>query len=143
MRKYLTLLIINTILLSNLNAQKIFKQQLRLAEPAQLIMSNYTAIKFCNDLGPQKFDINNPYTNLQLLIDEQEKVSHILYQTDFSGNISFVALSNNINERFNCDNTGLLRFCSCIKKIDAHIFDSEKSEGMIDCILSQLNLCNE
>lgn len=143
MSKHLTLLIISTILFSNLNAQKIFKQQLTLAEPAQLILSNYTTIKSCNDLSTQKFDINNPYTNLQLLTDEEEQISHILYQTDFSGNISFIALSNNIYGRFNCDNTGLLRFCSCIKKIDTHIFDSEKSEGMIDCILNQLNFCKE
>ena len=120
------------------NCQKFELQELKTISANQILTGSYTKIELCNVFQNNQFDIRNPYTNLEILKDENGVVYHILFQTDFSGLINYVSISNNLIEKFNCRPNSY--FCSCLKKINQQHFDSVKTTALIDCIMSQLNL---
>ena len=120
-------------------SQRLELQELKTISANQVLTSSYTKIELCNVFQNNLFDIKNPYSYLQILNDENGTIYHLLYQTDFSGLINHISISNNLTEKFNC--RPISYFCSCIKKINQRHFDSVKTTAIIDCIMSQLNLC--
>lgn len=121
--------------------QRFQLQELKTISANQILTGSYTKIELCAVFQNNLFDSKNPYTYLEILNDENGVVYHILYQTDFSGLINHISISNNLTEKFNC--RPKIYFCSCIKKINQQHFDSVKTTAIIDCIMSQLNLCVE
>lgn len=111
--------------------------------PSKIKGSNYTPLFFDNESkGKAIFDLSNPYTYLQIIDDINYNAYHILYQTDFVGNITFLALSNNLMERFNYKKDGFIGYNWCIRKIKKDNFSIETINTIIDCILTRLNTAN-
>jgi len=132
----------------------VFSQQLSFAQtytksenisvaPSKIKSGNYTPLFFDKESkGKAIFELNNPYTYLQIIDDINYNAYHILFQTDFVGNITFIALSNNLMERFNYKKDGFIEYNWCIKKIKKENFSIEKTNAIIDCILTRLNTVN-
>jgi len=108
--------------------------------PSKINGNNYTPLFFdIESKGKAIFDLSNLYTYLQIIDDINYNSYHILYQTDFVGNITFIALSNNLMERFNYKKDGFIGYNWCIRKIKKDNFSIETTNAIIDCILTRLN----
>lgn len=124
---------------SNVIGQQFELKELNSIATNQILPGSYMKVDLCDVYQSHDFSASNPYTFLQVVKDEEGKFYHILYQTDFSGMVNYVGISNNLSEMFNCRASRF--FCSCLKKTDSHMFDSIKTTDTINCILSQLNFC--
>lgn len=105
----------------------------------EIIISNYSPINI--KVNVNRFDIHTPYTNLVILTDDRETVGHILYQTDFDDNISFIGISNNLLERFTCKTRPLFKLNACINEIDKSTLPFFAIKNIIDCIVDRINEC--
>ena len=136
------------ILLLSLNWGTIFsqsfeKQQQTNAVASQIILNNYTALSLEVGKKPVAFDLSNTYTYIQPVNDKLGNVYHILFQTDFFGKLNYIALSNNLNEIFNCEKKSLIGFYACIKNIGKSFISTEIIDAIINCILNRINYCAE
>ncbi len=115
-------------------------------EPAQVISDNYICIILQKEIDAEpffnRFDKSNPYTYLQLIHDKNGKDSHILYQTNFSGSILFLAYSNNLSIYFNGRDKPLNVFMNCIRECNAHISAVQNAAAAISCIMQRLEFCS-
>ncbi len=114
--------------------------------PEVIIIENYTAVgsHSNNTLFPTKkeFDYHNKETYLLPVTKEASTIFHILYQTDFSGKITFIGLSNNLLEWFLCEKKPIMSFDFCVKAIDADRFPNQYINEFIDCIMQRIQNCN-
>lgn len=124
--------------ISNAFGQRFAKISETNIRPENIIISNYFAITLPSS-EKYSFDINNADTYTQVLKDRQEVVYHILYQTDFSGNIRFVALSNNLSEFFNSNRFPLKKLHACFNKNEGAFFPREIVGKLTTCIIEGLN----
>lgn len=112
--------------------------------PESIIINNYSPLSLpAAQKKKSSFDITNSDTYMMILRDRNEGICHILYQTDFEGNLNFIALSNNLIGFFNCNDRTLIDFYNCIKKTADAFFPGELSAKVISCILSRLNSCGD
>ena len=85
------------------------------------------------------YNPDNRETFLEILQDNHLKKAHILIQTDFFGNINYVALSNNINALLNKKDKPSFIFDHCIQEINNGF--SNQMENIIiltNCIIDRL-----
>ena len=129
-----------------------FAQQFNAAEistikPLQVIIENYTRVDLSNDViddaMANTFNINNPYTYLQMVNDAAGKSYHILLQTNFMGKILFLAYSNNLSAVFNKKDRPRFLFIHCLKEINNHLSSIQITDDAIKCIIERLNYCSE
>jgi histidinol phosphatase-like enzyme len=132
------------LLIAKAYGQRFAKTNETITPPGNIIISNYFPIEW-SSIEPVKslFDINNNYTYMVIVSDKQDGIYHILYQTDFSGNIIYIGLSNNLTDFFYCTNHPMTGLFSCVKKNDGMFLPAEISEKIISCIISRLNCCKE
>jgi hypothetical protein len=128
-------------------AQRFVRGQQSTIQASQILIDNYTTISLLSKKDETStlniFDNSNPYTFIQNLTDSDEKIYQILFQTDFLGKLHLLAISNNLNEIFNCADKPRLRFLSCIKDVHASDFPTENIEKALHCLIERLNYCGE
>ena len=124
-------------------SQPFEKQQPISAVASQIIINNYTAVSLEAGKKSVAFNLSDIYTYIQPVNDKAGNVYHILYQTDFFGKLIYIALSNNLNEIFNCEKKSLIGFYACIKNADKLSFSTENIDAIINCILTRINYCVE
>jgi len=122
-------------------AQDFIKTNQLVTDPTAIIIKNYSPISLINEKHFQDFDLKNKYTFIQKITDRNNTVYHILYQTDFFGKISFIALNTDLLEIFNCNKVELLSFYACNHKNSISNFSMEIIDNIINCILERLNYC--
>ncbi len=128
-------------------AQSFSKTHHSPVQTCNVILDNYTSLvlkaynKSLSNIN--HFDPGNPYTFIQTIQDENDKTYQILYQTDFGGNVLFLAYSNNLEDIFNRTEKPLFRFLSCIGNVNASDFSTENIEKSVNCIVERLNYCRE
>ena len=83
-------------------------------------------------------DRNNPYSSVELIMDPSGKLYQILWQTDFSGVLTCLAVSKNLENRLMGKNRPLLAFRSCLAAIQNAQTSLLQKEAAIDCIMLQL-----
>jgi len=132
---------IGVLLFLNTNAQQWETGLLMRTDPFSIITSHYLKVGNCDNSLYQEFDVKNPYTYLQLMNDEKGKTYHLLYQTDFSENLTFAAVSNNINQ--SCFQIRKAATCGCIKKMQEETFSSLQTSGMLQCVKETMMTCAE
>lgn len=132
---------------NEINAQTFSKGHHASMQANQIVIDNYTSITLKNGnkslSNINQFDSGNPYSYFQNIQDENDKIYQVLYQTDFWGNVLFLAYSNNLNEAFNGIAKPLYRFLSCIETVNASDFPTENIERAVNCIIERLNYCRE
>ena len=87
------------------------------------------------------FDNNNPYTYLQLMVDETGTKCQILYQTDITDALEYLSISN--NTKYQCFEIKKNEYCSCVKKSKEETFASLQTSAIIDCVVRILRRCAE
>ena len=109
--------------------------------PLQLLPQNYLFISKENgDRIQSKFNIQNTDTFLQLVYDEKGVTHHVLYQTEWNGKLSFLAISKELETFFYCKrSTAVFNFC--INKTKQFEFTEDINKSILDCVLKQLNSC--
>ncbi len=116
-------------------------------KPSQVIIENYTIVKLSKKIIDEsmanRFDVTNPYTYLQVVMDAFGKRSHILFQTNFSGKILFLCYSNNISGLFNKKNKPTFLFSRCLNGVNDHISSVQMAEAVTGCMIDRLNYCFE
>ena len=131
------------ILLFGVNAQQFSKAELSTIKPSQVIVENYSLINLSKEIVEDpmanKFDVNNPYTYLQIVIDARSNRFHILFQTSFTGKILFLSYSNNLAGLFNKKSKPMFLFTRCLKEINNHISSIEIIDAAVGCIIERLN----
>lgn len=129
----------------NINAQQFSTGELATIKPLQVIVENYTQVNLSEDIikdqQANRFDINNPYTYLQIILDAKTSRYHILFQTSFTGKILFLSYSNNLSVIFNKKNKPMFLFTHCLKKINNHLSSIQIIDAVITCMLERLNYC--
>ncbi|MEO6668939.1 MAG: hypothetical protein ABIN36_05655 [Ferruginibacter sp.] len=132
---------------SPLHAQNYFRGEQTVIQPLQVMIDNYTAINLvkdvANDPNANRFDKYNPYTFLQLIYDSYRKDYQVLFQTNFSGKILFLAYSNNLSAIFNNREKPFNVFANCIRDVNDHLSPVQNMEAAIKCIIDRLNYCSE
>lgn len=128
-------------------SQRFERSQHSTIQASQILIDNYTTVSLPGKkdemINLNSFDRSNPYTFLQNLTDSEEKTYQILFQTDFLGKLHLLAISNNLNEIFNCTEKPMHRFLSCIKDVHASDFPAENIEKALNCVIERLNYCRE
>lgn len=110
-------------------------------DPYSVILENYVVVTICHEPIKNEFDRKNPYTYLLLIHDKVGNPIHLLYQTDFTENLSFVAVSSNINRQELLNRK--IEICSCMKKLGYETFDSVRTSGMLRCLTESLLKCTD
>ena len=129
-----------TILLSiNINAQKLELTTLKRIEPITIITSNYVSMPDCSMSNKKVFDFNNPYTYLQLMVDESGNSYQMLYQTNITDALEYLSLSNNAN--YQCFAVKKNEYCSCVNKSHEETFSSLQTSATLDCAVRILRRC--
>jgi len=132
--------LIITILISiNINAQKLELTTLKRIEPITIITSNYVSMPDCSMSNKKVFDFNNPYTYLQLMVDESGNSYQMLYQTNITDALEYLSLSNNAN--YQCFAVKKNEYCSCVNKSHEETFSSLQTSAMLDCAVRILRRC--
>jgi hypothetical protein len=132
---------------SNPYAQSIFKGITVNISPSIIIMEEYTTLDLHENnhkfLLQKSFDYKNDATFILPLTDENSKVFHVLYQTDFSGKLIYLAVSNNLLKWFVCEEKPMFSFDLCIKKMDCTFFPEKCIDEVIECVMQRLRACYE
>lgn len=131
---------------SNTPAQIFFRADKTSVDPRQVIAENYSVIRL-PDAGNEEMKLNifsrdNPYTWLQLIADDRQKVYHIIYQTSFTGRLLYLGISNNLLALFSKKEKPMFIFNDCLEKLRDEIMSEKIREGAIDCILERLLYCS-
>jgi len=144
-------MILLTVLLNLVSAneksygQQFSKSELSVIKPSQVIQENYVVINLSKDIidnvMANRFDVNNPYTYLQVVNDASTNKYHILFQTDFNGKILFLSYSSNLSMVFNKQDKPMFLFTRCLRDINNHISSVQVMDGAVKCILDRLNYC--
>jgi hypothetical protein len=135
--KNLYLLIIIITISIKINAQKFELTAIKRMDPSTIITSNYINLPDCSTSNNKLFDFNNPYTYLQLIVDESRNSYQMLYQTDFTNSLEYLSISNNAN--YQCFTIKKYEFCSCVSKSHEELFSSLQTSAILDCVVRILN----
>lgn len=129
-----------------LNAQLYVAGEFSAIKTQQVIIENYTSVKLVKEfreaMPVPSFDPKNPYTFLQLVMDEKGNNYHILLQTNFSGKLEYLAYSNNLSALFNKKDKPMFLFLHCLKEMDKHALSVQITGAAIKCIIDRLNYCS-
>lgn len=131
----------------NITAQQFTIRELSTIKPSQVIIENYTIVNLSKEIidnnMANRFDINNPYTYLQIVSDEKGNSYHILIQTSFEGKVLFLSYSNNLSALFNKTDKPMFLFTRCLKEINSQLSSPRIMDAAIKCIVTRLNYCYE
>jgi hypothetical protein len=127
-------------------AQTFNKGNLSPISTGQIIQENYLTIR----LNPEQvadpkanlFDISNTDTHLQVLIDNSGRKYHILLQTNFTGRVTFLSISNNLSIIFNKKDKPMFIFDNCIQDLNTFILPKQNIETAIKCVIERLEYCS-
>jgi len=137
--KNLSILIITIVISIKMNAQKLELTALKRIDPTIIIISNYKSIPECSMSKNKKFNNSNPYTYLQLMVDENGEMYQILYQTDIADSLVYLAISN--NAKYECFEVKKNEYCSCVRKSHEESFPSLQTSSTLDCVVRILRRC--
>jgi hypothetical protein len=107
----------------------------------QLVINNYVPLKIAGFELNNYFNNKNPYTYLLLIGDEQGRNHQLIYQTNFTGALEYIGLSNNLYNHFKCNENPFWKFNSCINQIDKTNLNTIYIDAVVDCILMRINDC--
>ena len=128
-------------------AQQYSTTELSIIKPSQVILENYTRVNLSNEtIGDPManiFDLHNPYTYLQMIIDAAGNRYHIILQTNFFGKILFLCYSNNLSAVFNKKDKPQFLFRHCLKEMNNHLSAVQVTNTAIKCVLDRLNYGSE
>jgi uncharacterized protein YaaN involved in tellurite resistance len=74
-----------------------------------------------------------------LIFDKAGTVYHVLYQTNFTGKILYLAYSNELVQVFEKKQRLSPAFRNCISMVNNYWMASQNAEAAINCILNRLN----
>lgn len=138
--KNLSLLTITIVISIRMNAQQLELTSLKRIDPSTIISSNYKSILECRMSKYKIFDNNNPYTYVQLMVDENGKIYQILYQTDIADKLVYLSISNNF--KCDCFEVNKNEFCNCVKKSHEESISSLQTSYILDCAFRILRRCD-
>jgi len=122
-------------------SQVYFRKNWLMISNDQLVINNYTVLKIPGVALNNYFNTKNPYTYLLLIGDEQGRNHQLIYQTNFTGNLEYIGLSNSIYNQFKCAQMSTWKFMTCINQTDKTTLNSIFIDEIIDCILMRINDC--
>lgn len=137
--KNLSLLTITVVISIKMNAQKLELTSLKRIDPSTIIISNYKSMPDCNLSKYKIFDNNNPYTYLQLMVDENGNMYQMLYQTDIADALVYLSISNNFKNE--CFEVKKYEYCKCINKSHEESIPSFQTSCTLDCAFKILRRC--
>jgi hypothetical protein len=128
------------------HAQAFNRGSLSAISTNQVIPENYSSVR----LDPEQvadpkaniFDISNADTHLQVLIDNAGRKYHILLQTNFTGRVTFLSISNNLATTFSKKDKPMLMFNDCIQDLNTSIIQKQNIEIVIKCVIERLEYCS-
>jgi hypothetical protein len=126
------------------SAQYYYKTERYPIAPAQVLLDQYHPFSLNETPATSEnlpsFDVQNPYTYLQVIADDNGKKYHLLMQSDFFGKLLYVAYSENMNGLFKKERGDVLRVSHCMIKKKQE--SAESMEAIVDCILETINAMN-
>ena len=122
-------------------SQVYFRKNWLMISNDQLVINNYTVLKIPGVALNNYFNTKNPYTYLLLIGDEQGRNHQLIYQTNFTGKLEYIGLSNSIYNQFKCAQMSAWKFNACINQTDKTTLNSIFIDEIIDCILMRINDC--
>lgn len=122
-------------------SQTFFKKNWLMISNDQLMVNNYVPLKIADLELSKNFNTKNPYTYLLLIGDESGRNHQLVYQTNFTGTVEFIGLSNGLYNQFKCTENTFWKFNTCVQQIDQSQLKSVFIEQIIDCILMRINDC--
>lgn len=129
------------------HSQYFTKAELFVISPGQVLPENYTTINLgaevITDETANLFQSNNPETRLQVISDISGNRYHILLQTNFSGKITYLAISNNLEQAFNKREKPMFLFNQCIKQLNSYNSPQQNIEAAIQCVMKRLEYCSD
>lgn len=129
------------ILCIECKSQGYFRKNFLMISNDQLVINNYVPLKIDGVALNNYFNNKNPYTYLLLIGDEIGQNHQLIYQTNFTGALEFIGLSNNLYNRFKCLENPFWKFNACINQIDKTNLNPIFIDAVVDCILMRINDC--
>jgi hypothetical protein len=143
--RLLPLIIFSLFPFRDIAAQQFYRTGQISIDPAQVIIENYFQVSLpiakTERSGRDQFDRRNPYTGIFMISDDKKKNYHILYQTDFLGRLSYLALSVNLLSVFNRKEKPMAPFNKCLMYDNEYFTSIQVTETMVKCILERLAFC--
>ena len=129
------------ILCFECKSQECFRKNFLMISNDQLVINNFVSLKIDGLALNNYFNTKNPYTYFLLIGDEQGRNHQLIYQTNFTGTLEFIGLSNSIYNRFKCKENPFWKFNACINQIDKTNLNTIFIDAVVDCILMRINDC--
>ena len=137
------------LLLFNVNFN-VFGQYIKLdllrIDTKFILQENYSQL-FLQDKGSNngnlnKLDLNCADNFIEILQDPNHKRAHILIQTNFFGEIQYVAVSNNIFLAIDRKDKPKFIFNKCLSEVRNGVANAQENiDKIINCILNRLEDC--
>lgn len=148
MREAIIILSIFILNLFHTNAQNFNKIELLRIENKLILQENYSAIKLPDEIAKgekwNNYNADNPDTFLEILQDEHHSRCHILIQTDFFGNVEYVAVSNGLNAIINKKEKPKFVFEHCLQDLNNGFSNQQENIlKIINCIVERLETCTQ
>lgn len=136
------ILIFSFIILSfESKSQGYFRKNWLMISNDQLVINNYAPLQIAGLELNKYFNTKNPYTYMLLIGDEVGRNHQLIYQTNFTGKLEYIGLSNSIYNQFKCTEMSTWKFNACIIQTDKTMLNSIFIDEIIDCILKRINDC--
>jgi len=140
--KFYFLFFILLLFRTDSNGQEFSKGINSITSPFFVNLNYFIPVKIESNGIEFSFDKENPYTNILLVNNQNQESFQILYQTNIWGDLSYLALSNNLYSYFDCPQKLDLSFFTCIKKARSSVLKSNIIDEQINCVIERLNQCN-
>lgn len=137
--KYFLIILVVT---STRSFAQFYVAEKELIPPSIILIDQYQTVPERGfELWKNKWDVNNPYTRVIAIRDQQGKLYHILYQETFSGRLRYFSYSKNLSQVFNRADRPMQQFDKCILQHIGAIKTLQEANAVIECFLQRLAYC--
>ena len=127
-------------------SQNFSKLELIRIDNKLILPENYSPVKLPEGIfrgkTSNKYNPENSDTFLDIIRDGHHGRYHILVQTDFFGNIEYVAVSNGLLILINNKDKPTFAFEHCLQELNNGFSSQQENiEKLVNCILERMEIC--
>ena len=142
-------LILFMIQVSTVSFSQNFSKIDRIRIDTKLILpENYSPVKLPEGIFRgkiyNKYNPENNDTFLDIIRDGRHGRYHILVQTDFFGNIEYVAVNNSLLILINNKDKPKFAFEHCLEELNNGFSNQQENiEKLVNCVLERMEICSQ
>ncbi len=92
---------------------------------------------------PGRFDAGNALTYLEIVYDLQQRPHQVLYQTDFTGRLLYIGISQGLSVAFHRSEKPMIFFTKCLRDLRESPASWKLADQAMQCVIDRLNFSSQ